>query len=144
MKLELIFLSKINPIQLIKHFLDPFTHSTNVLLNDKSIQVKWTNRAKTELIKRDSPLVIELQLYFACMVTKRILFHDSTDLVHTPVTNKLAICFRTVQSNSCELASSTTKVSDKKALTSVAAKKMHPSKLQLDYSNKCWVAEYFI
>jgi hypothetical protein len=78
------------------------------------------------------------------MVTKRILFHDSTDLVHTPVTNKLGIYFRTVQSNNCELTSSATKLTDKKTLTSDAAKKMHPSRLQLDYLNKCWVAEYFI
>ncbi len=138
------YFSRNKPAQLVNSWLHPYKYSTTIKLNNKTLHIEWTQRAENELLKRKLAIVIELQLYFACMVTKRILFHTNTDIVKTTVNDTFAISFRTVQSNSCDLEKFPNKQATQTELTSQAALKMHPTKLQFDYENNNWLGEYFL
>jgi len=133
-----------NFLQLSNSWFHPYHNTKMILINNNEVEIKWTNRANRELNKLSKPLIVELQLYFSCMVTKRIFFHKSTDFEKTRVNNKLAIAFRILQSAYCEPAKLTKNILTKKVLTSKAALQMHPSLLQLDYYNSHWIAEYYI
>ena len=52
------------------------TSTASVLVKGKPLLVEWTRAADRELANRDRPLVIELELYFSCLVKKFVHFHD--------------------------------------------------------------------
>ncbi|VAX01985.1 hypothetical protein MNBD_GAMMA22-2592 [hydrothermal vent metagenome] len=138
------YFSRSKPAQLLNNWLHPFKYSATIMLNKESLNIEWTQRAENELLKRKSAIVIELQLYFACMVRKRLLFHNETDLAHSNVNKSFAVCFRTVQSNVCAPSSQPKQQANQTELTSQAALKMHPTKLQFDYENDNWCGEYLL
>jgi len=138
------YFSIINPLQLFSGWLHPYKHNASIILNNRLIQLEWTNRANSELINRNKSLIIEMQLYFSCMVKKRVLFHSSPEFTTTHVNEKLAIAFRAVQSTACDPVEFAKNFPVKKVLTSSAAQKMRPSKLQFDFQNGNWHGEYFI
>ncbi len=138
------YFSRNKPAQLVNSWLHPYKYSATVILNNKTLLIEWTQRAENELLKLESTIIIELQLYFACMVRKRVLFHTNADITHTTVNDTFSISFRAVQSNVCDLKKYPNKQTTQKELTSQAALKMHPTKLQFDYENNKWLGEYFL
>lgn len=48
----------------------------NILVDGKSIQIIFTNKAKDELDKRRLPLYITMELLFSCLIRKRVYFSD--------------------------------------------------------------------
>lgn len=129
--------------QLLKKVFHPYNFSTTLILNEKPILIEWTERANTMLQSQNKVLTIELQLYFACMVTKRIAFHYDTKIVRTAVNSKLAVAFNAIQSTVCCTTKSNTSSRDT-ILTSEAAMNMHPSTLQFDYHHDAWNGSFFI
>jgi hypothetical protein len=52
--------------------------------------------------QRAQPLVVELELYFSCLVKKFVHFHETAPLRDTvAVSDKLAVFFRPVTSTAC-------------------------------------------
>ncbi len=129
--------------RLFKNLFYPYKFNTTLILNEKPILIEWTERANTQLQNQNRLLIIELQLYFACLVTKRITFGYNTNIEQTALNSKFEVTFNAIQSNLCGTAGSNDKPSNT-ILTTKAAMSMSPSKLQLDFEGNVWNGEFYI
>ena len=133
-----------NPFEILDRWLHPFQHNVRIQFRGKNLDIRWTRRADNALNVRSIPLTAEMQLYFSCVVKKRVLFHDETSLEKTHATNKLDISFRPVQSTACSPEEFANNYPVNGEFESSAALKMRPSQLCLDFINGQWQGEFFI
>lgn len=109
--------------------------NTQVQVSGKTIEVFSSTRANKELMKRAVPLVVELELAFACMARKKVLFHDApTNSSVISVHEKLALQITTIVPDLC----STTPADQER----VTVRGFLPKWVRIDYSGGNWVGEY--
>lgn len=132
----------LNPLYLADKWLNPLRHRRRVMLRGQPVEVRWTQRAERALQRRDAPLLAEMQLYFSCVVKKRVLFHEPGELEPVPVNAQLHITFRPVQSSSCDPVEFAAHYPVQQEFHSQAAAKMHPRWLQLDYKKGRFIGEF--
>ena len=133
-----------NPFEILDRWLHPFKYNARIQLRGKDLDIRWTRRADDAFKLRSTPLTAEMQLYFSCVVKKRVLFHDDTSLEKISVNNKLDISFRPVQSTACSPEEFARNHPVKSEFESKAAHKMRPSLLSLDFINGQWQGEFVI
>ena len=133
-----------NPLIILDRWLHPYKHNATVLLRDKSLLVSWTKRADQALKKRTQPLIAEMQLYFSCVVKKRVLFHDDASEPSISVNPNLAIRFRAVPASSCSPEEFARNYPIDGEFDSQASKQMRPSQLNIDFKNQQWIANFKI
>ncbi len=108
------------------------------------LNVSYTGRADRVLKSRSNPLYVEMQLYFSCVVLKRVLFHDNLDLETVPVNDRLSVIFSTVESDSCDPVEFAENHPAKRVLDSEQALKMRPRRLKIDYMSNRWIGEFTV
>lgn len=123
---------------------NPYKFSIETVFNGKPFTIKYSKRAKQALRNRTTPLIVEMQIYFSCMVQKRVLFHDSYDSDLTSVNDEIAIVLRIVQSDRCDPVTYARSHPEKRELTSKGAKKMSAKELIIDYKNDDWIGNFKI
>lgn len=131
-----------NPVQLIDRWVHAYCHHRNVELNGKRLRVEWTGRAERALSGRRDPVIVEMQLYFSCVVKKLVLFHEQADLETIAVNKKMRIAFRTIQSAVCDPEEFARNYPVGRVLNSPAAAKMIPSKISIDFRKGHWQGEF--
>ena len=131
-----------SPLRLLDRWLNAYSHHRYVVMGNKNLRVEWTDRASRVLQTRSQPLIIEMQLYFSCVVKKRVLFHDSSKLDVTDVNNSLKIAFRPIQSAACDPEEFAKNYPVGRVLNSSAATKMIPSRLRIDFRQGHWQGEF--
>jgi len=131
-----------NPLQMLDRWLHPARHAKTVSVRDAEVGVEWTHRAEREMEKRDTPLVVEMQLMFSCVVKKRTIFHESCDLDTVEVNDKLKVAFRAVEPTSCDPVEFATNYPVKREFDSTASLKIRPKHLRIDYVNGKWTGEF--
>ncbi len=73
-----------------------------VVINGKDVLVEWSTAAERELSRRQAPLIVELELYFSCLVKKFVHFRDdSRGRPTVAASDKLHLYFRPVTSTAC-------------------------------------------
>ncbi len=130
-----------NPFLLFDRWIHQYRHQRCVLLQGKKIEVTWTKRADEVLEKRREPLMIEMQLYFSCVVKKRVLFHQRVDFDTVSVDEKLGLGYRAIQSAVCDPETFAQDYPAGRLLDSIAASKMQPSRLNIDFRQGRWQGE---
>lgn len=120
--------------------------SSTVTINGKSVEVGWTRSAHQALATRTRPLVVELELYFSCLVKKFVHFHDDVSGRATvPVNDKLSLYFRSVTSTAC-----TMEVAERLGrqpeieIDTAAARRLAPKRVVLDYRDRQWHGEFWL
>ncbi len=137
--------NRLNPLNVIERWLNPYKHIEMLMLDGQQINIALTDRAQQALHQRSQPLVVEMQLYFSCMVKKRTIFHTGTDApTSTPINQHLGIAFRCVQSESCDPEEFAAHYPGKKTLVTTSAIKMHPRELYIDHKNDQWTGEFSV
>ena len=131
-----------SPLVFLDRWLHPRKRSNIITLRDNPLKVSWTNRAEKALHSRDTPLIAEVQLYFSCMVKKRVLFHDETEFETVAVNEKLQVIFRPVQSQQCSPEEFAQNHPVKQEFKTASAIKMKPKSLEIDFKNGQWIGEY--
>lgn len=131
-----------SPLQIFDRWLNPFSYKDSIHIRGKKMSVIYSKRAKKALEKRDSSLIAELQLYFTCVVQKRVVFHEQTDLDTITANPHLEIAYHTVQSNACDPVEFAEKHPVKKELNSKGANAMRPSLLKIDFKNNEWTGDF--
>lgn len=129
---------------IFRKWFNPATHSQTVNYHGKQLLITWTKRAEKALCQRRRPLIIEMQLYFSCVVKKRVLFHDISGQTGIAVNDMINIIFRPVQSTSCDPVEFANNYPIKKELTDAGATNMRPSCLEFDYINGTWCGSFTI
>lgn len=78
------------------------TESTTVVINGRDVLVEWTRSAAAALVRRETPIYVELELYFSCLVKKLVHFReDSRGKAAVAAGDMLRIYFRPVTSTAC-------------------------------------------
>ena len=131
-----------NPVQLLDRWFHSYRHHRAIILNGKKLRVQWTGRAERALCNRRQPLVIEMQLYFSCVVKKRVLFHDQTDFETTEVNDNIQIAFRPIQAAACDPEEFARNYPVGRVLNAPAAIRMIPSKISIDFRKGRWQGEF--
>ena len=134
----------LNPLTRLDGVLHPFSHRASVMLRGKPIEIDWTGRAERELERRTEPLTVEMQLYFSCVVKKRVLFHDRYELPAVGVSPRLRIAFRMVQSAVCDPAELARHFPVRRELDPPRAAGVSASSLHLDFRGDAWAGEFEI
>ena len=133
-----------NPIFFLDRIFNPYQYKKIINFKDKNLEVKWTERAQQKLNQISTPLLVEMQLYFSCVVKKRVLFFSNADFTTTPVNQELEIAFHPVQSASCDPIEFVKNFPAEREFDSISAKKMRPRELTIDFKDNAWQGEFYI
>ena len=127
-----------DPRRALERCLHRYRHRRSIVLGERLIEVLWTERAARELQRRERLLVVELQLYFSCVVKKRVLFHDAWAPAGTPVSDKLHLAFQAVTSAACDPLEFAASYPRGEQLSNGPAMRMIPRRVELDYRHGNW------
>jgi hypothetical protein len=131
-----------NPLRLLDRWLHGFRYRQTVVINRRSLEVSWTARAESELQRSEQALVVELQLYFSCMVQKRVLFHRRVDFDTTAVVDGLEIAFRPIASAVCDPREFALQHPAGELLQAAASARMVPRVVELDFRQGNWEGNF--
>ena len=108
----------------------------------RDIIVSVSDTASRELIMRETPIVAEMELYFSCLIRKRVRFHDKPyNLAATEVMDKLQVAFHPVMTAACGNDYAGTEP----PLTDFPIQKPEafvPHWLKIDYHDNQWQGEF--
>lgn len=120
--------------------------TATVSINGKPVIVEWTQTAVMSLANRSRPLVVELELYFSCLVKKFVHFHDEAPRrTMIQVADKLHLYFRAVTSTACTMdVAERLGRQPKVELDTAASHKLSPKRVRLDFSKGEWQADFWM
>jgi hypothetical protein len=114
-----------------------------VSLWGKPFKLSISNKAQAQLDRRTIPLLLEMELYFSCLVRKRVYVRDHTsEKDAAALSDKLSVSFRPVVTQSCamrEVERDNPPVMD---MPIVKPERYFPHWLTLDYKRGKWLAEF--
>lgn len=132
----------LNPLPRIDRWLHPYHPATAVTIRGRRVHIHWTERAREALQDRDAPLYVEMQLYFSCVVKKRVLFHTAaTEPDFVQAGPHLHVRASTVESSICSPEDFAAGYPARRELSSAGARRMVPRNLWLDYRGREWRGE---
>ncbi len=123
----------------------------NIEMMGKQIQVEISHKAKQQLKNRITPLFIEMELYFSCLLRKQLRIREdidhesdetSTDGFSAQLSEHLHISFRPVMTKSCSVSSCD---GEKPPLSDFPIKKPQsyvPKWLKLDFKKGEWCGDF--
>ncbi len=132
----------VRPLVLLDRWLHPYRHQANVDMHGHTVMLRWTSRANDTLLARTQPLVVEAQLYFSCVIKKRVLFHETAAANDVPVVSPLNFRFRLVQASSCDPVEFARHYPEQQQLQPDAATNIRPRRVCLDHIRGQWVGEF--
>lgn len=110
----------------------------------KKILVEWSASADKALNLMAAPLLVEMELYFSCLIRKAVRFGSGASTrFSVPVTSKLHLSFRPVVTKQCkvsEIGDDEEPPVDDFQLTKPEA--FVPKKLNIDFKRGKWVGEF--
>jgi hypothetical protein len=109
-----------------------------------SLEVRLTPRAKDALATLEAPLAVELELYFSCLIRKRVIFttvslHDAA--ASGRLSDQVSVAFRPVMTKACSLGEAAGKP-DLETFPIVKAAAFTPKWLELDRVHGEWRGEF--
>lgn len=108
---------------------------------NKNVMVSLTHKAEDALLLRDTLLIAEMELYFSCLIRKKVRFRENPEGDLVNVTDQLAVRFRPVMTESCGIDYE----GDEPPLTDFPIKKPEafvPHWLKIDFKNNEWIGEF--
>jgi len=130
-----------NPLGFLSRWTRPYCHQRKLRLNNRELLVEWTEAAQQALTAGSQPLNIEMQLYFSCVVKKRVLFREQAGPQSLAVNDSINVSFRSVQSAVCSPEDFAQDFPEDRELTAVSDK-MTPSRLSVDFRGGEWLGEF--
>jgi len=106
------------------------------------VDVDLTHAAQKALAQQEKAVIAEMELYFSCLIRKKVRFYDSLDedeIVY--VNNKLGVSFRPVMTKVC----GTNYEGDEPPVTDFPIHKPEnfiPKWLKIDYCRGEWQGEF--
>lgn len=117
-----------------------------VTILGKPVMVNVTSRAATQLERRQQPLVMEMELYFSCLIRKAVHFGVTANpALSASVGEHLMLSFRPVMTKSCRMdAEKPAELIDFSLANLPNAKVMAyiPRWVKLDFKNGDWSGEF--
>ncbi|MCK4952129.1 MAG: hypothetical protein KAS48_09930 [Gammaproteobacteria bacterium] len=104
--------------------------------------------AKKELKALSTPLYVEMELYFSCMVCKVVHFHQNIPEGRgfVPISDRLAVSFNPVAAAACSFNGKAGSSKNSNALLSTSSgqisEKFMPQWLEIDFSRGEWSGSF--
>ena len=119
----------------------------NVEMLGKQIQVEISKHAERQLSNRKTPLFVEMELYFSCLLRKEIRIRETLrekldEEFSAQLSESLHISFRPVMTKSCSVSSC---AGDKPPLSDFPIQKPQsfvPKWLKLDFKKGKWCGDF--
>jgi hypothetical protein len=115
---------------------------SRVQIEGRTVEIRLSNAASRQLARRISPLVAEMELYFSCLIRKKVRFRDDTGGAgNIRVNDRLSVRFRPVMTQHCGLDYE----GDEPPLTDfpiTRTKPYVPRWLRIDYRGGDWLGEF--
>lgn len=71
----------------------------------KKFMVEWTAPAEKAMESLASPLMVEMELYFSCLIRKAVRFHQGSSMPYSvSVTPKMTVGFRPIVTKACKVS----------------------------------------
>lgn len=137
-------LAGLNPFAALERWLHPYRHQRQVPLRGKTLTLRWTARAERALRRRHTPLAVEMQIYFSCVVKKRVLFPEEATTDAQPVDQRFLLSLRAVESDRCDPIAFAARYPARRELDSSQARKMRARELRIDYRRGAWEGVFLI
>ena len=131
-----------SPWRLLDRWLNRYRYRHTVLHKGREVEVRWTRRAEHALQASPQPLIVELQLYFSCVVKKRVVFHQQADFATTRVNGRLEIAFRPIASRACDPREFALHYPVGKDLSAGPAARMIPRSVEIDFRRGAWEGQF--
>jgi len=116
------------------------------VINGKTVRVEWTRRAENALRAREHPLIVELELYFSCLVKKFVHVRETAGgRPLSWVDERLALYFRPVTSTTC--APQTAERLGRQPEVEIdtpATRRIAPKRVLLDFSSGAWSGSFWL
>jgi hypothetical protein len=112
-----------------------------VELLGRKVSVSLSASAVTALAQREQPIVAEMELYFSCLIRKKVRFRENLAGEVVNITEQLSVRFRPVMTAAC----GTDYEGDEPPLTDFPIKKADsfvPHWLEIDFKNGQWQGEF--
>lgn len=80
------------------------TSDLSLTLNDRTLAIEFTPAAQAALAKRNSPLYVQMELYFSCLIRLKVRFYEAApemDTAWLPVSENVYVSFRPVMTAQC-------------------------------------------
>lgn len=80
---------------------------TSIEMDGRNLDIEISQAARQALARRSTPLLVEMELYFSCLIRKQVRFREATDPAtgHSParvtLNEQLQVCFRPVMTRAC-------------------------------------------
>lgn len=123
-----------------------FPYQSTHSIDGKPFRVYWSKAANLALNERKTPLIVEMELKFACMVRMLVHFHDQIEGIEkTQINDKLSVFYRPVIGQSCDLNQTHAETDGGMVmgtLTTGPMAKRFPKQLGIDFVRGEWLGEY--
>ena len=110
----------------------------------KNVQVEWSRSADQAMSRLTAPLLVEMELYFSCLIRKAVRFGRSADMRYSAaVSPMLQIGFRPVMTRVCKV--SDVKDGDEPPLDDfqiIKPEAFVPKRLTIDFKRGQWSGEF--
>jgi len=114
----------------------------NITLDGKTLRVELSQSAEQQLALRQQPLQVEMELYFSCLIRKRVVFHEPAQQQTVAAGEaQLDITFRPVMTRECGIDYDGTEppVTDFPIVNKAA---FTPRLLSIDFVNRQWQGQF--
>lgn len=109
----------------------------------RTLRLTVSERAQQQLVRRASPLFLEMELYFSCLIRKRVLVRESIDENDAVVlADKLVASFRPVVTQACAMREVERDNPPVKDMPIQHPERFYPHWLTLDFRHGEWCAEF--
>jgi len=110
----------------------------------KKILVEWSPAADKTMREMKAPLMVEMELYFSCLIRKAVRFGaEATPRYSASITPQLTVSFRPIVTKACSVSEveGEPPVED---FQLVKPEAFVPKKLSIDYKRGQWVGEFYM
>jgi len=110
----------------------------------KNIQVEWSNAAAKAMSVLAAPLLVEMELYFSCLIRKAVRFGQSATMRYSvSVSPQLTVGFRPIITRACKVSD----IADDEEppvddFQMIKPEAFVPKRLVIDYKRGQWVGEF--
>lgn len=114
--------------------------TSTIQINDKPVEVRISDKANAAIAIRTTPITAEMELFFSCLIRKRVRFHENNHGV--AVIDGLKVTFHPVMSRHCK---DTELEEDGPPMTDFPIEKPQnftPRWVSIDYNKGEWLGKF--
>jgi hypothetical protein len=142
LNLQASFFSIDNPLRVVDRWMNRYRYAKTVRIDRRELELRWTERAERQLARRERPLIVELQLYFSCVVQKHVLFHEHADFATIRVDERLEVAFHPLASAVCDPNEFALNHPAGRNLSAGPAARMVPPIVEIDHRDGRWEGRF--